>query len=145
MVTADSVPPAERIGPAIETERYSEPSLFFFIFTSLIPCNGAIVTPSVTIANPTRTARSSFSSKVLHQEENIFLSAISFERISAESSFPFVFRRSLSGSAISISCIFATRSAKSNAIFGSIIPEESTSVDFALLHFSKIVYVSVRV
>ena len=56
MVTADSVPPADLIGPAIDTERYSEPSLLFLILISLIPCNGAIVTPSVTIAKPTRTA-----------------------------------------------------------------------------------------
>ena len=30
------------------------PSLFFFILTSLIPCKGAIVTPSVIIAAPLR-------------------------------------------------------------------------------------------
>ena len=142
MVTADSVPPAERMGPAMETERYSEPSLFFFIFTSLIPCRGAIVTPSVTIASPTRTARSSFSSKVESGSE-YFPCAISLERINADSSFPLVFRSSLRGSAISISCIFATRSARSNAIFGSIMPEESTRLDFANAAFSKIEYVSV--
>jgi len=49
-----------------------------------------------------------------------------------------------SGSAISISCILETRSAKSNAIFGSIMPEESTKLDFASAAFSKIENVSVE-
>ena len=131
------------MGPAIETERYSVPSLFFFIFTSLIPCKGAIVTPSVTIANPTRTARSSFSSNEALGREYL-PRAISFDRISAEISFPLIFSSSLRGSAISISCILETRSAKSNAILGSIIPEESTKLDFASAAFSKMVNVSVE-
>ena len=141
MVTADSVPPADRIGPAMETERYSVPSLFFFIFTSLIPCRGAIVTPSVTIARPTRTARSNFSSNEASGSEYLPI-AISFERISADSSFPLILSSSLNGSAISISCILETLSAKSKAIFGSIIPEESTKLAFAAAAFSKIEYVS---
>ena len=65
MVTADSVPPAERIGPAMDTERYSEPSLFLRISTFDIPCSGAMVTPSVTIARPTLTAKSRRSSRVV--------------------------------------------------------------------------------
>ena len=51
--------------------------------------------------------------------------------IRAAFSFPVLSNNSRRGVAISISCILATRSAKSNAIFGSIIPEESKSVDFA--------------
>ncbi len=117
--------------------------MFFFIFTSLIPCRGAIVTPSVIIANPTRTARSNFSSIVASGKE-YFPKAISLAKISAESSFPLIFKISLNGSAISISCIFATRSAKSKAILGSIMPEESTKVDFAAAACSKIEYVSVE-
>ena len=124
------------MGPAIDIERYSEPSLFFLIFTAEIPCNGAIVTPSVTIARPTLTARSSLSSNVASGEEYL-PSAISFEKINAESSLPLVFRSSLRGSEISISCIFATRSAKSNAIFGSMIPDESTRDDLASAACSK--------
>ena len=108
-----------------------------------MPCRGAIVTPSVTMASPTLTARSSFSSSEASSRE-YFPRAISFERIKAESSFPLIFNNSRRGSEISISCILATRSAKSNAIFGSIIPEESTNVDFASAAFSKIVYVSVE-
>ena len=106
-----------------------------------MPCSGAIVTPSVTIAKPTRTARSNLSSSV-ESSGRYFPKAISFDSMRAESSLPFVFRRSLSGAAILMSCIFATLSARSKAIFGSIIPEESTSVDFASAAFSKMVYVS---
>ena len=131
------------MGPAIETERYSVPSLFFLILTSLIPCKGAMVTPSVTMANPTRTARSSLSSKVASEREYL-PRAISFDKISADSSFPFIFNSSLRGSAISISCILETRSAKSNAILGSIMPEESTKVDFATAAFSNIETVSLE-
>ena len=69
---------------------------------------------------------------------------MSFAKINAESSFPLIFKISLNGSAISISCIFATRSAKSNAILGSIMPEESTKVDFAAAACSNIEYVSVE-
>ena len=112
--------------------------MFFFILTSLIPCNGAIVTPSVTIASPTLTAKSNFCSKVASVSE-YFPSAISFDIINADSSFPLIFNNSRKGSAISISCILATRSAKSNAILGSIIPEESTRLDFAKAACSKIV------
>jgi hypothetical protein len=36
-----------------------------------------------------------------------------------------------------MSCILATLSAKSNAIFGSTIAEESTNVDFAAAAFSN--------
>ena len=60
-----------------------------------------------------------------------------FDKISAEISFPWILSSFLNGSAMSMSCILATRSAKSNAIFGSIIPEESTSDDFASAAFSK--------
>src|SRR2546427_604867 len=67
IVDAASVPPAERMGPANDIERYSDPSEFFFILISLIPCRGAIVTPSVTIANPTLTARSSLSWRVVSE------------------------------------------------------------------------------
>ena len=141
MVTADSVPPAERIGPAIETERYSLPSLFFLILTSLIPCSGAIVTPSVTMAKPTLTARSSLSSSAASGAE-CFPRAISFESMSAESSLPLVFNSVRRGSAISISCIFATLSARSKTIFGSIMPEESTRADLAAAAASYIVYVA---
>ncbi len=141
MVTADSVPPADLIGPAIETERYSEPSLFFLIFTSLIPCNGAIVTPSVTTASPTLTARSSLSSSEA-SGGRYFPNAMSFEIIRADNSLPLVFSKFRRGSEISISCIFATLSAKSNAIFGSIMPDASTREDFALAAFSNMVYVS---
>ena len=102
-----------------------------------------MVTPSVTMANPTRTARSSLSSKEASEREYL-PRAISFDRINAESSFPFIFSSSLRGSAISISCILETRSAKSNAILGSIIPEESTKLDFASADFSKIENVSVE-
>ena len=69
---------------------------------------------------------------------------MSFEKFSADSSFPCVFRSCRRGSAISMSCIFATRSAKSKAIFGSIIPEESTRVDLASAALTKISYVSLE-
>ena len=103
----------------------------------LIPCNGAIVTPSVTIANPTLTARSSLSSSV-EVDGRYFPDAISFDRIKVDISFPLVFNNSRNGSAISISCILATRSAKSKAIFGSTMADESTNVAFATAAFSKI-------
>ena len=99
------------------------------------------MTPSVTIASPTLTARSNFSSSEASSRE-YFPKAISLDRIKAESSFPLIFNNSRKGSAMSISCILATLSAKSNAIFGSIIPDESTKLDFALAAFSKMVYVS---
>ena len=111
--------------------------MFFLIFTLLIPCKGAIVTPSVTIAKPTLTAKSNLSSSLAF-EGRYFPKAISFEKIRADNSFPFVFSNSRRGSAISMSCILATLSAKSNAIFGSTIAEESTNVDFAAAAFSKI-------
>ena len=99
------------------------------------------MTPSVTIANPTLTAKSNFSSKVASGSE-YSPKAISFERINAEISFPLIFNNSRKGPAISISCILETLSAKSNAILGSIIPEESTKLDLASAAFSKIVKVS---
>ncbi len=71
-------------------------------------------------------------------EARCFPTAISFDKINAESSFPLVFNNSLSDSAISISCILATLSAKSKAIFGSTIADESTNVDFADAAFSNI-------
>ena len=43
---------------------------------------------------------------------------------------------------MSISCIFATLSARSKAILGSIIPEESARLDFAKAACSNIEYVS---
>ncbi len=129
------------MGPAIETERYFDPSLFLLIFISLIPCNGAMVTPSVMIARPTRTARSSLSSREVSGRQ-YFPAAISFANISAESSLPLVFRISLRGSAISISCILATLSARSKAILSSIVPEMSASDDFAKAVCSNIRFVS---
>ena len=58
-MSAASVPPADLIGPAKETDKYFELSILFLIETSDIPCKGATVTPSVTIARLTRTALSS--------------------------------------------------------------------------------------
>ena len=58
-VSAESVPPAERIGPAKYTAAYLVPSEFCLILTLDIPCMGEMVTPSVITAKPTRTALSS--------------------------------------------------------------------------------------
>ena len=58
IVSAASVPPADRIGPANDIERYWLPSELFFNCTSAIPCRGATVTPSVTTVRLTRTALS---------------------------------------------------------------------------------------
>jgi hypothetical protein len=58
IVKAASVPPADLIGPANDMERYLLPSELFLICTSDIPCKGATVTPSVTIARLTLTALS---------------------------------------------------------------------------------------
>ena len=55
-VNPDSVPPADLIGPAKNKHAYFVPSLFSLIWTSLSPCIGATVTPSVTTAKPTRMA-----------------------------------------------------------------------------------------
>ena len=52
--------------------------------------------------------------------------------MSAESSLPFSSKSPLSGPAMSISCIFETRSARSNAVLGSTTSVESAPLpDFA--------------
>ena len=130
IVTADSVPPADRIGPAIDTDRYSLSSLFFFMDTSEMPCSGAIVTPSVTMARPTLTAMSRRSTSFASGGRYL-PRAISSERRSAVTSLPCDARRSRRSAAMSISCILATRSAMSYAMRGSTLDEASTSVDFA--------------
>ena len=110
MVSAASVPPADLIGPANATDRYCEPSALFFIVTSDIPCSGAIVTPSVTTAKDTRTA---LSSRVFRSPEPYSPTAISSAIFNAAFSFVVAASRARSLSAISISCILATLSARS--------------------------------
>src|SRR2546425_250830 len=50
--------PAERIGPAYDRSTYEVPSRFRLILTPARPSSGATRIPSVRIARPTRTARS---------------------------------------------------------------------------------------
>ncbi|OPX57271.1 MAG: hypothetical protein A4E30_01690 [Methanomassiliicoccales archaeon PtaB.Bin215] len=53
-----AVPPAARMGPLKNTDRYSVPSGLGLILTPAMPTMGATSMPSVSTDSPTRTARS---------------------------------------------------------------------------------------
>ena len=86
--------------------------MFSLILTPLMPCRGAMVTPSVTMARPTLTAASSLSSSSV-SGGMCLPSAICVAMISAASSFEWSSSMARMGPATSMSCMRATRSARS--------------------------------
>src|ERR671912_343770 len=136
MVSAASVPPADLMGPAKDTDRYCEESMLLLIVTPDIPCSGATVTPSVTTARETLTA---LSSRVFKSPVPYSPAAISSAIFSAAFSLVVCDKRARSLSAISILCILAALvNILQNTLL--ILPVECRHADILQMGFSFLQY-----